>query len=262
MMTPLFAAVLAVLPTAAFADDLTVTSLGSPTPAGTGWGVLPGENSGGGAVELSTDMARSGNGSLELHGDRTRVQTGVQYAPFTTNMGLLDSAQSLTFEYLVAADSTRTDYSPALRLLVQDGAQRSELIWEGAYNGGVSVGSWASTSSSDLFWQFVAGSGANETGGHLQLMTIAQWTASAFFTGAATVSGLSVGAGSGASAGYHAYVDNVAFTRDGTTTTYNFEVQSAVPEPATWAMMLGGFGMVGGAMRRRRRQADARLKTA
>jgi hypothetical protein len=26
----------------------------------------------------------------------------------------------------------------------------------------------------------------------------------------------------------------------------------AVPEPATWAMMIGGMGMVGGAMRRRR----------
>lgn len=26
---------------------------------------------------------------------------------------------------------------------------------------------------------------------------------------------------------------------------------SAVPEPATWAMMIGGFGMVGGSMRRR-----------
>lgn len=27
---------------------------------------------------------------------------------------------------------------------------------------------------------------------------------------------------------------------------------ASVPEPATWAMMIGGFGMVGGAMRRRR----------
>ena len=27
---------------------------------------------------------------------------------------------------------------------------------------------------------------------------------------------------------------------------------SAAPEPASWAMMLGGFGLVGGAMRRRR----------
>jgi hypothetical protein len=31
----------------------------------------------------------------------------------------------------------------------------------------------------------------------------------------------------------------------------NFNV-AAVPEPATWAMMVGGVGMVGGAMRRRR----------
>lgn len=29
-------------------------------------------------------------------------------------------------------------------------------------------------------------------------------------------------------------------------------VTSAVPEPATWAMMIGGFGLIGGAMRRRR----------
>lgn len=29
-------------------------------------------------------------------------------------------------------------------------------------------------------------------------------------------------------------------------------VVSAVPEPTTWAMMIGGFGMIGGAMRRRR----------
>jgi hypothetical protein len=28
----------------------------------------------------------------------------------------------------------------------------------------------------------------------------------------------------------------------------------AVPEPATWAMMIGGFGMVGAAMRRRKAQ--------
>lgn len=29
----------------------------------------------------------------------------------------------------------------------------------------------------------------------------------------------------------------------------------AVPEPASWAMMVGGFGLIGGAMRRRRRVA-------
>jgi hypothetical protein len=33
----------------------------------------------------------------------------------------------------------------------------------------------------------------------------------------------------------------------------NYNLGGAVPEPASWAMMLGGFGLVGGAMRSRRR---------
>lgn len=45
------------------------------------------------------------------------------------------------------------------------------------------------------------------------------------------------------------------------TVTYNFEyvfAPSAVPEPATWAMMVAGFGLAGGALRRSRRaQAPA-----
>ncbi|MBM6577877.1 PEPxxWA-CTERM sorting domain-containing protein [Microvirga sp. SRT01] len=35
-------------------------------------------------------------------------------------------------------------------------------------------------------------------------------------------------------------------------TTFSGTISGAVPEPATWAMMIGGIGMVGGAMRRRR----------
>lgn len=47
---------------------------------------------------------------------------------------------------------------------------------------------------------------------------------------------------SGAAAAADAMVDRV----------YVQAVPGAVPEPASWAMMIGGFGMVGGAMRRRR----------
>lgn len=34
---------------------------------------------------------------------------------------------------------------------------------------------------------------------------------------------------------------------------------SAVPEPASWVMMIGGFGLIGGAMRRARKQAAVRF---
>jgi hypothetical protein len=37
--------------------------------------------------------------------------------------------------------------------------------------------------------------------------------------------------------------------------TLSFAVAAAVPEPGTWALMLLGFGAVGGAMRRQRRDA-------
>jgi hypothetical protein len=45
--------------------------------------------------------------------------------------------------------------------------------------------------------------------------------------------------------------------RNGATFAYHANaasVTAAVPEPATWAMMLGGFGLVGGAMRSARRR--------
>jgi hypothetical protein len=64
--------------------------------------------------------------------------------------------------------------------------------------------------------------------------------------GTANVGGTSVftqfGTGAFASAGGH----NANFRVSGNV--------AAVPEPASWAMMIGGFGMVGGSMRRRRRK--------
>jgi hypothetical protein len=37
----------------------------------------------------------------------------------------------------------------------------------------------------------------------------------------------------------------------------DFGPAEAVPEPATWAMMIGGFGLIGGAMRRRQKVSTA-----
>jgi len=52
---------------------------------------------------------------------------------------------------------------------------------------------------------------------------------------------------------------NVAtFGGDGNDYNGNFRLQSgAVPEPAMWLMMLGGFGLVGASMRRRSHAAIA-----
>ena len=63
-----------------------------------------------------------------------------------------------------------------------------------------------------------------------------------------------VGAGlSGIGAGYHAYADNIVAGSN----TYNFEVNAAVPEPATWAMMILGLGGAGVMLRRRQRKLVA-----
>ena len=51
---------------------------------------------------------------------------------------------------------------------------------------------------------------------------------------------------------------NLSFVASGTNDSLggfidSVSLQAAVPEPASWAMMLGGFGLIGGAMRSRRR---------
>lgn len=40
---------------------------------------------------------------------------------------------------------------------------------------------------------------------------------------------------------------------------FGLAISSAVPEPSSWAMMIGGFGMMGGAMRYRRRKPVAAI---
>lgn len=50
--------------------------------------------------------------------------------------------------------------------------------------------------------------------------------------------------------------NNGAYFND--TTGLQLTVTNAVPEPAAWAMMIGGFGAAGGALRRRRANASVR----
>lgn len=239
----------------------TVTNLASPVPAGTSWGILPGENTGGGSGTITTQNVTDTDGSLNITGDRSRVQTGVQYGGGTQTGVSANSVVDLTADFFTNTLGTNGSASPAFRVLIQDGAQRSELIWEGAYNNNIGLGS-GSADAGDLFYQFIAGLGATpgNTFGYT-MMNLADW-GNTYSTGA-FVSGLSIGAGSGFGSGFSANVDNLAFTTDAGTTRYNFAAASvaAVPEPATWAMMLMGFGAMGLTLRRRKR-ATSTMQTA
>ncbi len=49
----------------------------------------------------------------------------------------------------------------------------------------------------------------------------------------------------------NAFLNSIGFeTLPGTTITATTDVAAAVPEPATWAMLILGFGLIGGAMRK------------
>lgn len=195
--------------------------------------VLPGDpswlsigNTGGGSSAVTAAAPRSGNGSLEIRGDRTRFNgLGDPFSP-ASNLGLLSSVTDFRFDWMVAADSVGSgpgaapSYSPALRLHIWDGAQRSELIWENAYNGAAPAvpGTWYSTGSADNFWRFQTGIGDSL----IYNRSIAQWSALGY-SPSAYVAAVSIGVGSSAGAGYHAFADNLTIDFGAGPVTYNFE---------------------------------------
>ncbi|MBB4153742.1 hypothetical protein GGQ80_001648 [Sphingomonas jinjuensis] len=198
-------------------------------------------------ISITSSTALSADGSLAFTGGRGRVLNGNNYVP-NQNYGSANSIVSLTGDYLVNNGGIGGIQSPAFRIYVQDGAQRSELIWEAANNGGYTLGQAGSVTAASLFWQFVAGPGATLNGqGKYVLRTAAAW--GDLYSANAIVSAFGVGFGGDAGATFNALADNVVLTTDSGSRGYAFA--AAIPEPATWMMMIAGFGLVGGAMRRR-----------
>lgn len=215
------------------------------TPTSTdGW--ASGGNTGGGHSEITGTVAYHGNGSLEMFGDRTRFER--------SNLVALSSVQSLTYDWRIAGDSVSNldpDLTPALRLNIVDGNQFSSLVWEGAYNGlygTVNPDTWYGTTASSTFYKRISGGPCCTENDE---RTVSAWLNT--YSTNAFVYSISVGVGSSAGGGYHAFADNVTLATTAGSTTWNFETNGAVPEPASWALMLMGFGGLGAMLRRARR---------
>lgn len=226
-----------------------------------GWSDLTTESTGGGYAEI-TSTAYDGDGSVAAHGGRDRFVLGgllgLYGNPNTdggiNNLGKLSDFTDLSFSYMVDPTSVSTInplYGPALRIVFYQGNVKDELVFEQAYQAGgygaaAAKGSWNVTTDASTFY---LKSNANE---NIQ-MTMADWVSN-MGLGNATVGGVYVGVGSGAGSDVFVHFDNIIAGG----TEYKFDLNAtsgAVPEPASWALMLGGFGMVGGAMRSRRKAA-------
>ena len=223
-----------------------------------GWVDVTSESSGGGHAEI-TGTAYDGNGSVAAHGDRDRFVLGGLYGLYgnpntdggVNNLGKLSDFTDLSFSYMVDPTSTSTInalYGPALRIVFYQGTVKDELVFEhvyqaGGYGAAAVKGSWNVTTDQSTFY---LKSNANE---NIE-MTMAQWVSSKNL-GDAVVGGVYVGVGSGSGSGVFVHYDNIIAGG----TEYKFDLSAAtaaVPEPASWAMMISGFGLVGAAMRRRK----------
>ena len=243
-------------------------------------------NTGTTAITATRPYPSAGDtGSLEVHGDRSRYTIGNLFGTINSAGFSLSSLSSFTFDWNNGQLGSQRYAAPVARVIVADkGGERAELIWEYVYNGGAvgtdaPLDTWLNAGANSVWYAnlrapdgsvlstFKANSQANtdnfniiggngngpgvlgNSGSQIN-QTLSDWTQ--YFSTDAKVVGLSFGAGSGFGANYIGFVDNAKITTRLGTDSINFEtVQSAVPEPSTWAMMLLGMGAVGVSMRRR-----------
>lgn len=212
---------------------------------------------GGAEVGITTDYARSGNGSISFYGVDGNSKADMEIY-FSTPF-LLSDFQGASYDWYRDSSSTNpAGQHPSLRLATNLGTY---LIFESAENGipTATTDAWVTSTigSSTNLW-------ANNTGGIVvpgaqnctpggQCASLSAWQAA---NPAALVVGFSTGIGSGWNGGFAGAVDNISFTVNDQTKSFNFEV-AVVPEPGTWALMISGFGLAGAMLRRRQSAAAA-----
>ncbi|MDP3856114.1 PEPxxWA-CTERM sorting domain-containing protein [Phenylobacterium sp.] len=235
-------------------------TLGSEAPAADEWQQRNVRQNG--VVGITTDYAdaNGGNGSIYFSTDGSNPSKADMEYYFSTPQ-LLSDFTGGGYDWLRDSASTiGSAPAPAYRLIMNNAAGGFGYFVYEPYNqppGTVATDAWQTTlidTSTSLFWA----TGLNFTipapggvGPSCQscLHTLAEWSAAN--TGAKVI-GFSTGVGSGWNGGtFVGAVDNVSFAFGRDTASFDFEV-SAVPEPATWALMISGFGLAGVALRRRR----------
>jgi len=224
----------------------------------------------GSTVGITTDYARSGNGSAYFNS--TQGDTGK--GDLVYNFGAagaseriaLSSLTSVSFDfYRSSASTTTATFAPVLRLgMYKDNTFAGSLVFENVYQTqqNAPVDSWTTLTANlnnGIFWATNAALGPTFASANGGQKTLAQWIADN--AGAnLTVYGLEIGIGSGWNNQFYGAVDNVKVDfSGGRSVNSNFEVAAngAVPEPATWGMMILGFGMMGASARYRRRSSKA-----
>lgn len=215
-----------------------------------------------GVVGITTDYPRSGNGSIFFSTDNYNSKADMEY--YLSTPIALSSLEGASYDiYRDSSSTANANIAPSLRLIVGAGAY---LIFEPVYNGlnTIPTDTWTTEAigGSSYFWANNASNPTQPTDHTCtpqgQCATLSEWQAS---NPNAMIYGFSTGVGSGWGGTFSGGVDNISYTAGNQTTAFNFEVAGsqpgAVPEPATWALMLLGVGAAGAMMRRRSRAAAA-----
>ncbi len=219
----------------------------------------------GASVGITNYQARDGNGSAVFASPTTNGKADLEYR-FSTAVSLT-SVLGGSYDWFRDVASTNPGaQAPVFRLILGNAAgnafsSATYLIFEPTYNGVGTApeGSWQTSTFglNSTFW--VNNNNINKaagipscTSGGTCFDSLADWIS---VNQSLTVVGLSLGVGSGWAGNFLGAVDNVSYNF-GTagSNSFNFEVAglSAVPESATWAMMIVGLGVVGASLRRRR----------
>ena len=212
---------------------------------------------GGGTVGITTDYAQSGNGSAYFATTSGDSKGDLQFN--FSALVPLSSLSSVSYDFFRdAASTTGAGFAPVLRFdIFKDTSFAGSLVLEDFYQAQTNptAGVWTTLNAnltSGIFWATNAKLGPTFAAANGGQKTLSDWIA-ANSGSVLSVSGMSIGVGSGWNGTFAGAIDNVDVNFAGRAPiASNFEVStSAVPEPATWAMILMGFGMIGFAARRR-----------